>query len=259
MLELLIIILRKGKSLLMKNGQVANDKKQAKQALNGKWDKMIILMIFILLFGILIKISKKVALFLALPLMFLYLVIKNSMRLAVYLTKENKLENKDAIPWKKVFMISFYSLIIRIVFLIPALISIGILLLQVKPLVIWFLQHHSLHNLDYHFIINQFFSNPKLIILALLSMVLWYLGNVMYESLFFASFLLIIDEPELTSSGILQRSFQISKPWLKENMWLIISFLPWKLLAIITFSLSHIYSQPYYYMSLAERYDKMKN
>lgn len=243
----------------MKNGQVSNDKKQAKQALNGKWDKMIILMIFILLFGVLIKISKKVAIFLALPLMFLYLVIKNAMRLAVYLTKENKLKNRDAIPWKKVFMISLYSLIIRIIFLIPALISIGILLLQVKPLAIWLLQHHSLYNLDYHFIINQFFGNPKLIILALLSMTLWYLGNVMYESLFFASFLLIIDEPKLTSSGILKRSFQISRPWLKENMWLIISFLPWKLLAVVTLSLSHIYSQPYYYMSLAERYEKMKN
>lgn len=156
-------------------------------------------------------------------------------------------------------MISFYSLIIRILFLIPALISINVLLFQLKPLVIYFLHQHSLYTFDYHLIINQFLSNPKLITLTILSAILWYLGNVIYESLFFASFLLTIDEPKLTSYKILKRSFQLSKPWLKENMWLIISFLPWKLLAVITLSLSHVYSQPYYYMSLAQRYEKMKN
>lgn len=242
----------------MANGKALNDKKQAKQALHGNWDKMIVLMIFILLFGLLIKISKKVAIFLALPLMFLYLVIKNAMRLAVYLTKENKLESKDAIPWKKTFMISFYSLVIRVGFLLPALIIIGIILFQSKSLLLWLLSHHSLATFDYHFVINQFLNNPRLIILIILAIILWYLGNVMYESLFFASFLLTVDEPNLTSFEVIKRSFQISKPWLIKNMWLIISFLPWKFLAVITLSLSHVYSQPYYYMSLAERYEKMK-
>lgn len=216
-------------------------------------------MVFILLFGALIKISKKVALVLALPLMFLYLVIKNAMRLAVYLTKENKLDNGNVIPWKKILMISLYSLLIRVIFLTPAIILIGAILLQVKPLIIYILHHHSLFNLDYYFIIDQFLNRPYLIILAILSALLWYLGNVMYESLFFASFLITVDEPGLTSSGVLKHSFQISRPWLRKNMWLIISFFPWKCLAVITLSLSHIYSQPYYYMSLAERYEKMKN
>lgn len=243
----------------MKNKKAPNDKEQAKQALHGKWDKMIVLMIFILLFGALIKISKKVALVLALPLMFLYFVIKNAMRLAVYLTKENKLENGNVIPWKKIFMISLYSLGIRVVFLMPAIILIGTILFQVKPLIIYILHHHSIFSLDYQFIINQLLDRPHIIILALLSALLWYLGNVMYESLFFASFLITVDEPSLTSFGVLKRSFQISKPWLRKNMWLIISFFPWKCLAVITLSLSHMYSQPYYYMSLAERYEKMKN
>ncbi|MBD5429097.1 MAG: DUF975 family protein [Lactobacillus sp.] len=243
----------------MGNQKVSNDKKKAKQSLHGNWDKMIILMIFILLFGVLIKISKKIALFLALPLMFLYLVIKNAMRLAVYLTKENKLTNGHIIPWEKIFKLSSYSLIIRICFLIPALITISILLFQTKPIFIWFLHHHTLSTFDYRLIINQFLTKPILIMLTLLSIILWYLGDVMYESLFFSIFLLIIDEPKLTSFEVLRRSFQISKPWLKENMQLIISFLPWKLLAVVTLSLSHVYSQPYYYMSLAERYEQMKN
>ena len=243
----------------MTNRKVLNDKKQAKLALHGNWDKMIVLMIFILLFGLLIKISKKVAIFLALPLMFLYLVIKNAMRLAVYLAKKNKLESNNVIPWKKIFMLSFYSLIIRICFLLPALIIIGTILFQVKPLLILFLQNHSLYAFDYQLVINQFLSSHKLIILVISTAILWYLGNVIYESLFFAIFLLIIDEPKLTSLEILKCSFQISKPWLIKNMWLIISFLPWKFLAVITLSLSHVYSQPYYYMSLVERYEKMKN
>lgn len=243
----------------MATQKALNDKKQAKQALHGNWDKMIVLMIFILLFGLLIKISKKVAIFLALPLMFLYFVIKNAMRLAVYLAKENKLESKNVIPWKKIFMISFYSLAIRVGFLLPALIIIGLILFQAKPLLIWLLSHHSLATFDYHFVISQFLSNPKLIILTISAIILWYLGNVMYESLFFASFLLTIDEPQLTSFGVLKRSFQLSKPWVMQNMWLIISFLPWKFLAVITLSLSHVYSQPYYYMSLVKRYEKMKN
>lgn len=101
-------------------------------------------------------------------------------------------------------------------------------------------------------------SNFLITAVLIIIMIPTYIAVLAITSRYALSFFILFDEPKISSSKAIKKSKQL----MKGNIWklikLLLSFIGWYLLTILTLGIGSLWLTPYLYTSIAIFYDKTK-